>query len=176
MRSPAIATVLVVGALAIAAGRRSHTDAAAPARLGPDTTGEALWAYLARTRYESWPLWPGKRRLFPGEQPHGALLITYVDSLVLQALAEDAPRMPPGSIIVKDNFAPDSTLQGHTVMYKVRGYDPGHHDWFWAQYAPDGAVLAAGRVKLCWQCHEVAAAYDDLWILRDQKYLGRSGR
>jgi hypothetical protein len=58
-------------------------------------------------------------------------------------------------------------------MYKVPGYNSEHHDWFWGQFAPDGKVMAAGRVPLCFQCHDVAAQYDDLWILRDQNYLKR---
>lgn len=162
-----------------ATDRGAGTPSAAPARGAPtangaafpDTTGEALWTYVTAAPYESWRLWPGKGRFFPGESPHGALLTVYVDSLVYDALTNGAMEMPARSVIVKENYGPDSTLKAHTVMYKVPGYSREHHDWFWGQYAPDGKVLAAGRVQLCWGCHDVAAKYDDLWILRDQKYL-----
>jgi hypothetical protein len=33
------------------------------------------------------------------------------------------------------------------------------------------AILAVGNVRQCYQCHDVAKEYDDLWILRDQNYL-----
>lgn len=173
MRAIGMVVIVALTGLLVGPGSDPRNERGLPAANGPDTTGEALWAYLQREHYRTWSLWPGKGRFFPGEQPHGALLTVYVDSPVLDALRDGADRMPAGSIIVKENYAPDSSLVAHTVMYKVPGYDAEHHDWFWGQYGSDGQVLAAGRVQLCWQCHEVAAPYDDLWILRDQKYLGR---
>jgi hypothetical protein len=37
-------------------------------------------------------------------------------------------------------------------------------------------VIAVGRVSLCVQCHDAAANYDDLSILRDQEYLRSQSR
>lgn len=188
MRGYAVVLVILAAAVGTGCGGREAVAASRPAPAGtdttpasetyPDTTGPALWAFLDSSDFRTWPLWPGKGRFFPGEQPHGALLTVFVEPGVRDALLDGAERMPPRAVIVKENYGPDSTLRAHTVMYKVPGYDPQHHDWFWGQYAPDGKVLAAGRVQLCWQCHEVAAPYDDLWILRDEAYLRRlnSGR
>lgn len=136
----------------------------------PDTTGEDLWSFIV-AKYKNWSLWPGKDKFFKGESPHGALLTVYVDSLVYNVLNSGAQKMPARSIIVKENYDSNKTLKTHTVMYKVPGYSPEHQDWFWGWYSPDGKVLAAGRVKACYQCHDVAKQYDDLWILRDQNYL-----
>jgi len=155
-------------------GAAARDTGAAPAD-PPDTTGQALWAYVTKADYTSWPLWPGKKPFFRGEEPHGALLTVYVDPAVYRALTRRDSVMPAGSIIVKENFGPDRKLRAHTIMYKVPGYSPEHRDWFWGQYAADGKVLAAGRVPMCWQCHDVAAHYDDLWILRDQEYLESVG-
>jgi len=61
--------------------------------------------------------------------------------------------LPDESIIVKENFGPDKKLAAITVMYKEKGYDPAHNDWFWAKYQPDGTIDAEGKVKGCIDCH-----------------------
>ena len=54
----------------------------------------------------------------------------------------------------------DQTLASITVMVKEPGFDPAHEDWFWAQYAPDGAVQAAGKVPGCIACHGAVRSND----------------
>jgi hypothetical protein len=71
--------------------------------------------------------------------------------------------MPPNAIIVKENYMPDSTLAAVTVMYKVRGYDPTHNDWFWLKMSPADSVLAEGKVQGCIDCHAGAASNDYIW-------------
>ncbi|MGQ0648365.1 MAG: cytochrome P460 family protein [Gemmatimonadaceae bacterium] len=144
-------------------------DTAAAAMARVDTTGEALWARLQRENYRNWPLWPGKGKLYRGQEPHGALLTTYVNTLAQDALTNGAARMSPGAIFVKENYGPDSTLMAITVMEKVQGYDAQHQDWFWAKYQPGGKVEAAGRVDMCYQCHQGAADHDGLWTLKIAK-------
>jgi len=152
------------------------SDTAAPAAaaqpasaVAVDTTGEALWARLQQENYTSWPLWPGKQKYYQGQEPHGALLITYVNSLAQDALTNGASQLPAGAIVVKENYGPDRTLMGATVMEKVDGYDSAHGNWFWAKYAPDGKVEMAGRIDMCYACHEGAAQYDQLWKLEKEK-------
>lgn len=51
------------------------------------------------------------------------LLTTYANTTAYQALqAGQVADLPPGSIIVKENWMPDSTFDAATVMYKVDGY------------------------------------------------------
>lgn len=132
-----------------------------------DTTGAAVWAYLQRTRYQiNWRTWPGKGRLHQGQEPHGMLLTVYLNDLAYDALTNKAGRFPPGAIIVKENYAPDSTLAALTTMYKVAGYNPGGGNWFWVKHLPDGSVdmdgMAQGRVDMCISCH--AARTDNDYI------------
>jgi hypothetical protein len=128
-----------------------------------DTTAEALWAYLESADYQNtWPMWPGKAPYYEGTQPHGALLTTYAnDSAMvgLTAMRTEAvtDNLPFGSIIVKENYMPDSTLAAVTVMMKAEMYDPDHHDWFWMKRLADGTVEASGRVQSCIDCHSEAA-------------------
>jgi hypothetical protein len=127
----------------------------------PDTTGAALWAYLEAADYQAnWGLWPDKGELYTGQQPHGALLTTYLNPAAQHELQAMAGSMPAGAIIVKENYKPDSTLAAVTVMYKVEGYDPDHNDWFWLKRLPDGTIEVEGRGAGCIACHTAQAAND----------------
>jgi len=118
-----------------------------------DTMPAALWAHLQQSSYKTWPKFPGKGELYKGVEPHGMLLTTYVNQLALDAITNGAATLPSGSILVKENYMPDSTYAAATVMYKVAGYDTANGDWYWAKYMADGSVEASGRVAMCAQCH-----------------------
>ena len=124
-----------------------------PMQALPDTTAQAVWAYLQEASYQSWELWPEKGELYEGTEPHGMLLTTYLNGAAHEALTTGSGPMPNGAIIVKENYRPDSTLAAVTVMYSAEGYDPDHNDYFWAKYQADGSVDAAGRVQSCISCH-----------------------
>lgn len=119
---------------------------------GPDA--EKLNEYIVKySPYTSWNLFPGKERLYEGTQPHGAFLTTFVNSTAYYSIKEQKG-MADGSIIAKENYTAAKKFDSLTVMYKVKGYNPAAGDWFWAKYAPDGKVLASGRVTACIKCHE----------------------
>lgn len=138
---------------------------------GPDTTGAALWAHLQQAKYqENWALWPGKGRLYTGQEPHGMLLTTYLNPAAKGALDGDAERMPAGAIVVKENYMPDSTLAAVTVMYKVPGYNADHNDWFFTKHLPSGeldkmpnGMAMQGRLPGCQNCHLAKKANDYLY-------------
>jgi hypothetical protein len=142
--------------------------AAQPATL-PDTTEAALWSYLQQSRYqENWRMWPGKDRLYKGTEPHGMLLTTYVNDLGYAALTNGAQSLPPGAIVVKENYMPDSTLAAVTTMYKVQGFNPQHQDWFFAKHDPQGKAEASGRAEMCQSCHQKASSGSYLYTARPQ--------
>ncbi len=126
----------------------SETTVAEP---GPDA--ERLNEYIVKYYpYRSWDLWPGKGRLYQGTEPHGALLTTFVNNRAYFS-AKDKEGMADRSIIVKENYTADKRFVALSVMYKIKGYNPAAGDWFWAQYSPDGKVLASGKVEACINCH-----------------------
>jgi len=137
----------------------------------PDTTGASVWAHLQEVGYqEHWTLWPGKGELYTGREPHGMLLTTYLNDAALEAVSTHAGTMPDGAIIVKENYKPDSTLAAITVMYKVRGYNPEHADWFFTKHLPDGSLAQMpngmameGRLGGCQGCHGSVATNDYLF-------------
>jgi hypothetical protein len=108
----------------------SETQLALP---GPDA-GQ-LNEYIVRYNpYTSWDLWPNKGRLYRGTEPHGSLLTTFVNDSAYYSIKNKAP-MTDGAIIAKENYTADKKFVALTVM------------------APDGKVLASGKVKGCIQCH-----------------------
>lgn len=120
----------------------------------PDTTAASLWAYLEQVDYQgTWQMWPGKEKLYKGTEPHGMLLTTYVNSTAHEGVTGGLGALANGSIVVKENYMPDSTLAAITIMYKVERYNPEHNDWFWVKRLADGTVEAQGRVAGCQGCH-----------------------
>lgn len=129
----------------------------------PAPEGKAVYQYITQTQpYEKWPMWPGKQKLYPGTEPHGALLTTYVNEPALQALKKNAP-LPDGSIVVKENYTPQKKLAAVTVMYKKAGFNPKAGDYFWLKYGPDGKIESEGKVDGCINCHRSAQGNDFLF-------------
>ena len=125
------------------------------------------------TPYTSWPLWPGTNRFQPGKGPHGAYLTTYVNPAAQQSIA-DKEGMAYGSLIVTENFDADKKPAGLMIMLKIKGYNPQAGDWHWFQYDARGAVLAAGRVASCINCHGSRPANDFLKTMEVIKKISKS--
>jgi hypothetical protein len=132
----------------------------------PGADAEKLHQYLTKEKpYTAWQLWPGKGKLYPGTEPHGALLTTYVNDVALKSI-KDQKGMADGAIIVKENYMPDKMLAAVTVMYKVKGYNPEVGDWFWMKFAPDGKIEVSGKsgmADMCIGCHAKAKGNDYLF-------------
>ena len=117
--------------------------------------GKTLYNYITKeNNYKKWKMWPGTGALYPGTEPHGALLTTYVTNATFSAIEARSDILPYDSIIVKENYMPDKTLAAITVMYKEADYDPSNNDWFWAKYMPNGTIAAEGKVQMCINCHK----------------------
>lgn len=96
---------------------------------------------------------------------HGAFVTVYVSDVGLAAINAGATEMPYGTIVVKDGFNENKELTNTVVMYKVKGFDPEHNDWFWASYTTTGDVTNEGRLSPCYNCHNRAAQSDYLFTL-----------
>jgi hypothetical protein len=134
----------------------------------PGADAGALWQYITGTSpYTDWQFWPGRDGMYKGTHPHGANLKLYANDIALEA-ARAGKVMPPGSIVVKENYGKDAaTLMAVTPMYKVEGYNAEGADWFWAKYGADGEVQKAGKVEGCIKCH--AKVKDQNWIFNTIK-------
>ncbi|MDH3292100.1 MAG: cytochrome P460 family protein [Gemmatimonadota bacterium] len=165
----AVAAIGVLGLGACAQDERAEPQEGTPPPAqvqvaSPDTTASALWAHVEQAGYRTtWPLWPGKAKLYKGTEPHGMLLTTYLNSVALDAVTNKAGRMPAGAVVVKENYMPDSTLAAITIMYKSPGYNPDFGNWFFVKRLASGTVEASGRVPGCQGCHASQAANDYLF-------------
>jgi hypothetical protein len=152
----------------------------APAVVRPPTPEEFsqnLWRYLVRPQspYVLWPpLRPEQAGFRKGQSPHGEFIRTYVNPVAVG----DPANLSPGSILVLEDYAADQkTRTGINVLYRVRGYDPANHDWYWMKYNENGTVVRtapqegskpiAGRVTTCIECHRKAGG-DDLVFSNDR--------
>ncbi|RMG32777.1 MAG: hypothetical protein D6725_16970 [Planctomycetota bacterium] len=123
-----------------------------------------FWDWLQSVHYRNWAPVPGQTgEATAGQSPHGAFVKMYLN----RTAAGHPNELPNGSIIVKENYGPDGkTLMAVTVMYRSRGFDPQHGDWYWVKYGADGTVAyknamkLAGRVKGCIECHQGADGGD----------------
>lgn len=142
--------------VSIAAAAALTASGLAAAAQPPEPEAAAVWNHLEQANYRAnWGFWPGKQAFYRGTEPHGMLLTTYVNDRAADALRGGSGALPPGAMIVKENYSPAKELKAVTVMYKAAsGYDPQHGDWFWMKRLPDGTVEAAGRVESCQSCHQ----------------------
>ena len=160
MRTPRIMFILpVIVILGVVLVLAACAGAEEPAL--PDTTSGSVIAYLEEVDYQNndeWKLFPGSTEKYPGADPHGMLLTTYVNSAAFEAI-EAGQTTPSGAILVKENYTPDGVLAATTTMYKKSGYNPDHNDWYWIKVLADGTVEKEGQVIGCQDCHVDARDY-----------------
>ncbi len=67
------------------------------AKMAVQANGKALWDYLKKENYaKNWKMWPGKEAFYPGQEPHGALLTTYVNKTAYMAIEGKKGQLPDG--------------------------------------------------------------------------------
>lgn len=142
---------IVFSGLILAQGKKDKSRAGAGSI---EANGKAVWDYLKKEGYaKTWKMWPGTTVMYPGPEPHGAFLTTYVNDAAAKAIAGKKGKFSAGAIIAQDNFSKDKKLKFISVMYKVKGYNPKEGDWFWAQYKPNGRIESEGKIDECIKCH-----------------------
>lgn len=129
-------------------------------------SGETLWERITtESDYQTYGYFENQKGILPGQSPHGVLHEIFVNADLLESIPV-SDEVPYGSIIVKENYTPDTELDKLTVMVKVEGYNPEHNDWFWAAYSPAGRVLVSGTPGGCISCHQ-GMKYNDYIIVED---------
>lgn len=163
-----IAAILILGLIvSLQFGPKNTVRAQTEKRPTGPTFESQFWNYLRQVHYRNWAPAPGQKAgHYPGKSPHGAFLKTYVNRIA----AADPKELPHGSIIIKENYDKEKKLAAITVMYRVKGFDSKHNDWYWVKYNPDGTVATtpaakggkpiAGSFKSCIDCHSTAKGGD----------------
>jgi len=153
----------------VAAGGCTTTVAPPGSSGSPSPTGEQLVTLIMETDpYQQWAQFPDRQGTLPSVLPHGPMSRVFISGEVESALTDFAGQLPDGSIIVKENVGTSSqvTEAALTVMWKVAGFDPPNHDWFWANVTPDGGIVAEGRVQSCTVCHGGVRDNDFVFVHR----------
>lgn len=136
-----------------------------PTPTGP--TGADLYTLITQSDpFETWAQFPEATGTIESAPPHGPLANVFINSTVVEAMANFSGALPDGSIIVKESFDEAGTESGDsiTVMWKQTGFDPANNDWFWGRFAFDGEILAEGQVAGCFGCHGIARANDFVFL------------
>ena len=151
--------VLSISLLAACGSRETaRTDERTHVQLSADTLPETIWRHLEQQQYgNQWYVLRATGRAHPARE-HGPLATTYFNFMAYDAVSNGAVSLPGGALVVHEQLAPDSSLVRIRAMFKSPGYDPEHNDWYFAEYLPDGTVVAAGRNAECAGCHAGAAA------------------
>jgi len=110
---------------------------------------------------------------FEGHRPHGSIQEVIATDAVVEG--------HKGRLIVKHNYGADKGITPQsvyaadeaqnyvalTIMFqREAGYDEDNHNWFWAEYHPDGSVIKyqgkylSGRSELCIGCHTTLGGAD----------------
>ncbi len=135
------------------AGETPHKDGKADA--------QALWTYMTVEHpYQNYPTWPGKEGFYESTMPPGNILKLYINDLALDTVVNKKGVFPDGSLLIKENYTDDKKVFVITVMYKMKGFNPAGHDWYWISYKPDGEVHMEGKVDPCINCHIGVAGND----------------
>lgn len=121
-------------------------------------------SFTGDDNYMEWSIWPGTEAMMEGNGVHGDYVSIYVSDNALSAAQAKESVMPYETIVLKEGFNADEELTGVYIMYKSEGYDPENNDWFWASYAPDGAVRSEGKVSGCISCHEGKSDVDYIFV------------
>jgi hypothetical protein len=172
------AAVLIAGCILLflrhstSAQEGSGSSRASPPRatrpMTPDEFYQAFWKFINKqdAPYKKWGALPGKKGLRDSKEPHGDSIQTFANKI-----ATDSPAtLPYGSILVTENYDIDKKLTDITVMYRSKGSDSQHADWYWLKYLPNGSIARtaekegkkpiAGKVASCIDCHSKAAGRD----------------
>ena len=172
------AALLIAGAFFLfvrgstSAQEGSGSSRASPQRatrpMTPDEFYQSFWKFINKqdAPYKKWETLAGKKGLRESKEPHGDFVQMFANKI-----ATDKPdTLPYGSILVTENYDKDKKLIDITVMYRSKGADPQHGDWYWLKYRPDGSIARtsekegkkaiAGKVASCIDCHSKAGTKD----------------
>lgn len=110
--------------------------------------------------YQNYPAWPGKEGFCESTMPPGNILKLYINDLALDTVVNKRGMFPDGSLLIKENYTDERKLFLITIMYKMKGFNPAGHNWYWVKYKPDGEVRLGGKVDACINCHLRVAGND----------------
>ncbi len=106
----------------------------------PPKLAAELWGLIHTEEYkEHWKIMPGQKAFT--EEGDDKLVTTYINGTAYKAVLEGEV-LPPGSIVVKETYNLEKTLETINVKSRIPGFDEEKDDWFSVTYNPDGRPLS----------------------------------
>lgn len=104
----------------------------------PPELAAELWNLIHTEGYqEHWKEWQA-------QESNKGNTKTYVNNTAYNALEKKEKELPPGSIIVKNNYDDEQQLQTVDALINLGGDDP-QGGWFRVEYSPDGNPISTER-------------------------------
>lgn len=127
------------------------TTGAIVEELPPIDSVEILEAWLAGGAYRQWAV---ESAIHPSSGPHSGNVLTYVNAIALQSLADGDPEHPLDAATVKELYGDSfDTIIGYAVSRKTAAQSMGGDTWYW--YERVNATTYGGELgtPLCTGCH-----------------------
>jgi len=127
------------------------TTGAVLEELPPIDSVEILEAWLADGAYKQWAV---ESAIHPSTGPHAGNVLTYVNAIALQSLADGDPEHPIDAATVKELYGDSfDTIIGYAVSRKTQPQSMGGDTWYW--YERVNATTYGGELgtPLCTGCH-----------------------
>lgn len=104
----------------------------------PEEMAKELWKLIETEQYKiNWK--QHKAEGTTDESP-----VTYLNPIADKAIQDKITPLPPGSIIVEEEYDASKELKTINAVINLGGRDP-EGGWFYAQYSPDGKILKAAE-------------------------------
>jgi predicted small secreted protein len=104
----------------------------------PPELAAELWNLINTEGYqEHWKEWQSEE----GNETNAKV---YVNDLAYNALEKKEKELPPGSIVVENNYNDKNELETVEALINLGGDDPQGR-WFRAEYSPDGNPISTER-------------------------------
>ena len=105
----------------------------------PEEMAKELWKLIETEQYNiNW-------KQHKAEGATDESLVTYLNPIAEKALESKTTPLPPGSIIVEEQYDEAKELKTINAVINLGGQDP-EGGWFYAQYSHDGKILKAAEM------------------------------
>lgn len=121
--------------------------------VAPDANPAAVRDWLENELYrERWLVISDTLPLRPSAEPqHGALVTSYANPLAAAGMERGLPELPTGSILILEDFTPDTTLASVSVMLQTGDRDTEDEGWYFVRLGSAGEISPGGET--CAACH-----------------------
>ncbi len=110
---------------------------------GVKDSDRAIYQYILEMG-DSFVEFPGKGGIRPAGKAHGPKITISVNDVAFESIKKGENPLRDGSLILLRTYRENGNLHVYSVMYKIKGYHPKFHDWYYAGWLADGTPIVLG--------------------------------